>query len=140
MSCLCNCRTETPKQISILGHIKYILSYVNWLIFPSHEHIYCVYLQHHAVVCRSLVLALVVLAVVDVNVIQLQKTHQISGCLNKHRHGSSSIFSLLETAKRGNCHHAAGRVHTNLCLNCAYRQSIIIHDHQLESIYIIGLD
>lgn len=38
-------------------------------------------LEHHAVVCRSLVFALVVLAVIDINVIQLKKTHQVPGCL-----------------------------------------------------------
>lgn len=38
-------------------------------------------LQHHAVVCGSLVLALVVLTKVDINMIQLEETRQVSGCL-----------------------------------------------------------
>lgn len=44
------------------------------------------YLQHHAVVCWSLVLALIVLAMVDINMVQLEKTHQVSGCLQTHKH------------------------------------------------------
>lgn len=42
------------------------------------------YLQHHAIVCGSLVLALVVLTKVDINMIQLEETRQVSGCLHKH--------------------------------------------------------
>lgn len=45
------------------------------------------YLQHHAVVSRSLVLAFVVLTIVDISMIQLEKTHEVSGCLNKRKKG-----------------------------------------------------
>lgn len=41
------------------------------------------HLQGQAVVCRGFVFAAVVLAIVDVNMVQLQKAHQISGCLRK---------------------------------------------------------
>lgn len=45
------------------------------------------HLQGQAVVCGGFVFAAVVLAVVDVNMVQLQKAHQISGCLRKKTHG-----------------------------------------------------
>lgn len=41
------------------------------------------HLQGQAVVGGGLVLAAVVLAVVDVDMVQLQEAHQISGCLLK---------------------------------------------------------
>lgn len=39
------------------------------------------YLQHHTVVSGSLVFALVVLTKVNIHMVQLEKTHQISGRL-----------------------------------------------------------
>lgn len=53
------------------------------------------YLQHHAVVCGSLVLALVVLTKVDINMIQLEETRQVSGCLHKHTHLTTLHQTLL---------------------------------------------
>lgn len=41
------------------------------------------HLQGQAVVCGGFVFAAVVLAIVDVNMVQLQEAHQISGCLQK---------------------------------------------------------
>lgn len=42
------------------------------------------HLQGQAVVCGSLVFAAVVLAIVHVNMVQLQEAHQVSGCLQRH--------------------------------------------------------
>lgn len=41
------------------------------------------HLQGQAVVSRSLVFAAVVLAIIHVNMVQLQEAHQISGCLQR---------------------------------------------------------
>lgn len=51
-----------------------------------------IYLQDHAVICRSLVFALVVLAKVDIDMIKLQKTHQVPGCLNKNKEKLTKHF------------------------------------------------
>lgn len=41
------------------------------------------HLQGQAVVCGSLVFTAVVLAIVHVNMVQLQEAHQVSGCLQR---------------------------------------------------------
>lgn len=43
------------------------------------------HLQGQAVVCGGFVFAAVVLAIVHVNMVQLQEAHQISGCLQRNR-------------------------------------------------------
>lgn len=42
------------------------------------------YLEGQAVVCGGLVFAAVVLAIVHVNMVQLQEAHQVSGGLHRH--------------------------------------------------------
>lgn len=44
---------------------------------------YWLYLQSQAVVRRSFVFAAIVLPIIDINVVQLQEAHKISGCLRK---------------------------------------------------------
>lgn len=42
------------------------------------------HLEGQAVVCGGLVFAAVVLAIVHINMVQLQEAHQVSGCLHRH--------------------------------------------------------
>ena len=53
----------------------------------SEQHIPPPHLQGQAVVSRRLVFAAVVLAVIHVHMVQLQEAHQISGRLQRGRHG-----------------------------------------------------
>lgn len=59
------------------------------------------HLQDQAVVGRSLVFAAVVLAVINVHMVQLQEAHQISGCLQRgsQRRGFRTGCDVCEVLK-----------------------------------------
>lgn len=54
------------------------------------------HLQGQAVVCGGFVFAAVVLAIVDVNMVQLQKAHQISGCLRRRHTAMNCSCSSVQ--------------------------------------------
>lgn len=81
-----------------------------FLLFPFSHRSRGLHLQGQAVVGRSLVFAAVVLAIVDVDMIQLQEAHEISGrlqetldkttCTQGTKFGSSCVLNDVLTSTR----------------------------------------
>lgn len=100
-----------------------------------------IYLQDHAVICRSLIFALVVLAKIDINMIQLQETHQVSGCLNKNKeklteyYGSSVSWQLIEMLSLSLSSHGAL---SSVTSNCAKNDLIDVFCFDFRTSNIFG--